>query len=331
MNRTTLHLNPASGMVRTRSTASHSFRAKSETRWNESLPGQGRKVRQDVGFFSPNPMKHSFLLLAALAFLTSATAAHNPLLPRPQEVRYGDGTLPLDTLSIRFASAPSADDCFTADQLASRLSAITGNPIQVRKTKTRGPAILLNRTGEGARLPGDNESTGPDSRESYSLQVTPKGAEIRARSSAGIFYGVQTLLQMVEGRPQAVLPVAEVKDWPALAYRGVMIDFSEGELMRVSEIERQIDLMARFKANQYYFYSEASIEFEGYELVNPDGRYSRDEVRHIIEYARQRHIDVVPCMELYGHMHNLFRVEKYADLGLPRYGGEFDPRNPRML
>jgi hypothetical protein len=88
--------------------------------------------------------------------------------------------------------------------------------------------------------------------------------------------------------------------------------------------------MARFKANQYYFYSEASIEFEGYDVVNPKGRYSREEVRHVIEYARQRHIDVVPCMELYGHMHNLFRFEKYADLGLPRYGGEFDPRNPRM-
>ena len=51
----------------------------------------------------------------------------------------------------------------------------------------------------------------------------------------------------------------------------------------------------------------------------------------MIEYARQRHIDVVPCMELYGHMHDLFRVEKFADLGLPRYGDEFDPRNPRVL
>ena len=129
---------------------------------------------------------------------------------------------------------------------------------------------------------------------------------------------------------EAALPVAEIKDWPALAYRGVMIDFSEGELIRVSEAERQIDLMARFKANQYYFYSEASIEFEGYDVVNPNGRYSREEVRQVIEYARQRHIDVVPCMELYGHMHNLFRFEKYADLALPRYGGEYDPRNPRM-
>src|SRR5256885_8475199 len=54
------------------------------------------------------------------------------------------------------------------------------------------------------------------------------------------------------------------------------IDFSEGELLRVSEVERQIDLMARFKGNQYYFYSEASIEFEGYDIVNPNGRRSEE-------------------------------------------------------
>jgi hexosaminidase len=272
-------------------------------------------------------------LLFCLAIIPAvvALADHNPLLPRPQSVQYGTGTLALRDLSIRFASPPSSEDRFAADQLASRLSAISGKKIEIRKGKSASRAILLNRTGEAGALPADNESPGPDSRESYQLRVTPKGAEIRARSSAGVFYGVQTLLQMAEGTgAAAVLPVAEVKDWPALAYRGVMIDFSEGELIRVSEAERQIDLMARFKVNQYYFYSEASIEFEGYDVVNPNGRYSREEVRHVIEYARQRHIDVVPCMELYGHMHNLFRFEKYADLGLPRYGGEFDPRNPRM-
>jgi hexosaminidase len=275
-------------------------------------------------------MRHLLLCLAMLPVAT-AQADHNALLPRPQQLHYGSGTLPLGGLCIRFASPPNADDRFAAEQLASRLSGISQTKIEIKQGESPSHAITLNRTGDSGALPGDNESPGPDSREAYTLEVTPKGAEIRSRSSAGVFYGVQTLLQMVEGTgAQAVLPVVKVKDWPALAYRGVMIDFSEGELIRVSEAERQIDLMALFKINQYYFYSEASIEFEGYEIVNPNGRYTRDQVRHVIEYARQRHIDVVPCMELYGHMHNLFRFEKYADLALPRYGGEFDPRNPRL-
>jgi hexosaminidase len=273
----------------------------------------------------------SLLCLTLLMSLVAARAEHNPLLPRPQEIHYGSGVLPVKGLSIQFASTPSAEDSFAAEQLASRLSAVSRTQVPIHKTRTRGPAILLDRTGNGAALPGNNETTGPDSRESYSLRVTTKGVEIRAPSSAGLFYGVQTLLQMVEGNgAQAALPVAEIRDWLALAYRGVMMDFSEGELVRISEVERQLDLLARFKANQYYFYSEASIHFKGYDVVNADGRYSREQVRHVIEYARRRHIDVVPCMELYGHMHNLFRYEKFADLALPRYGAEFDPRNPRM-
>ncbi len=276
-------------------------------------------------------MKRCLFCLTLIISVATALADHNALLPRPQEVQYGSGTLALRGLAIRFASRPSSEDQFAAQQLASRLSAIGQTTVEIKQGKSSARAIVLNRTGEGGALPADNESTGPDSRESYTIQVTPKGVEIRGRSSAGIFYGVQTLLQMVEGTgAEAVLPVARVKDWPTMAYRGVMVDFSEGELIRVSEAERQIDLMARFKANQYFFYSEASIEFEGYDVVNPNGRYSREEVRQVIEYARQRHIDVVPCMELYGHMHNMFRFEKYADLGLPRYGGEYDPRNPRM-
>jgi hypothetical protein len=277
-------------------------------------------------------VKHLLTSLALAASLITASAAHSPLLPRPQQVQYDNGSLALRGLSIHFAVPPSAEDRFAAEQLAYRLSAIRHSEMLIRKGNASGRTIVLNRTGAGGALPGDNENPGPDARESYSLKITPQGAEIRAASSAGLFYGVQTLMQMVESSgPQAALPTATVRDWPALAYRGFMMDLSHGQLLRVSEIERQLDLLARFKANQYYFYSEASIEFQGYELVNPDGRYTRDEVRHIIEYARQRHIDVVPCMELYGHMHDLFRVEKFADLGLPHYGDEFDPRNPRVL
>ncbi|MGA2658206.1 MAG: beta-N-acetylhexosaminidase [Verrucomicrobiota bacterium] len=281
------------------------------------------------------PLGHWRMLsicLAALGVLASAGASHRQLLPRPQEVRYKDGELPLRGLSIHFAAPPDAGDRFAAGLLASGLSARAKAAIAILETKAAGPAILLERSGEGPAVPVDNETAGPESREACSITTTPRGAEIRARSSAGLFYGVQTLLQMVEGQgEQALLPAAEVRDWPALAYRGFMMDLSHGQLLRVSEIERQIDLLARFKANQYYFYSEASIELEGYEPVNPEACYSRQQVRHIIDYARQRHVDVVPCLELYGHLHDLFRVEKFAGLGLPRYGDEFDPRNPRVL
>ncbi len=263
---------------------------------------------------------------------TAYAADHNPLLPKPQSIRYQTGGLRVTGLDIRYASSPSAEDRFAAGQLSSRLSAVSQTHVPVLETSTPGPTILLNRTGEVGALPHSDEQPGPDSRESYSVKVSPHGAEIRSSSSAGLYYGVQTLMQMVEGTgSRAVLPAAEIRDWPALAYRGFMMDLSHGQLLRLAEIERQIDQLSRFKANQYYLYSEASIELAGYELVNPNARYTREEIKHIIDYARRRHVDVVPCLELYGHLHDLFRVEQFSDLSLLRYGGEFDPRNSRVL
>ena len=273
--------------------------------------------------------RYFFLLILAAAPATAA--GHNPLLPQPQEVRYGTGSLAINGLSIRFGSESAGEDRFAARQLSAGLSSIGQTSVPVQDAGSSQPAIVLTRTGAVAALPAADEQSGPDSRESYSVRTTTQGVEIRAVSSAGIFYAVQTLLQMVEGTgSQAVLPVAEVRDWPALAYRGFMMDLGHGQLLRVREIERQIDQLARFKANQYYLYSEATIELEGYSLVNPEGRYTQEEIRQIIDYARERHVDVVPCLELYGHLHDLFRVERFSTLSLPRYGSEFDPRNPKV-
>ena len=272
------------------------------------------------------PLRSTLCLSFAI---TLCATAHNTLLPEPKEIHYGDGSIAVAGLSIGYSGKPTDDEKFAAGELATRLGEITKTDFGSKKHGAH--AIIIRCANEGSPIPTNNEAVGPNSREAYTLNITKDGVEIMANNSAGIYYGVQTLVQLIEGTgSDAKLPIVRINDWPTLAYRGMMGDFSEGELLRVSEVERQLDTLARFKANQYYFYTEASIEFDGYEVVNAVGRYSKDDVRHVIEYARQRHIDVIPCMELYGHMHNLFRYEKFADLGLPRYGGEYDPRNPKF-
>src|SRR5207245_9991608 len=108
----------------------------------------------------------------------------------------------------------------------------------------------------------------------------------------------------------ATIPEVEIRDWPSLAYRGTMVDMSHGPLPKEDEIKRQLDFLARWKANQYYLYSEASIELEGYPLLNPGGRFSKDELRRIVRYARERHIDVVPILDLYSPLHFPYRIEQ---------------------
>jgi len=276
--------------------------------------------------------KRTLITLAAVFVTPGFTAAqHHPLLPRPQEVHYGTGQLALQGLAICFASAPVPEDLFAGSELSNQLAERGEGSIPIREGNSCPHGIFLQRTGSIDPLPVPGEHTGPDSREAYSLKITSEGATVSARSSAGLYYAIQTLGQLVEGSGAgAVLPVVEIKDWPALAYRGVMVDMSHGALPTEKEVERQLEFMARWKANQYYFYSEDSIELKGYPLLNPGGRFTQDEVRRIIAYGRARHVDVIPCLELYGHQHDLFRVERYAMLADMPHGVEFDPRNSQV-
>ncbi len=271
-------------------------------------------------------------LLWAAAVPILQCADHNPLLPYPQHVQYGTSRLALHGLAIEFASLPSEEERFAARQLSMFIAERTGVRIPVWDTKKSSPAIVLERSGPADPLPIPGEHPGPESREAYELTVTSSGASVRSRSSAGVFYGIQTLAQLIEGSGEAAsLPSVEIHDWPALAYRGTMVDMSHGPLPTEDEVKRQLDFLARWKANQYYLYSEASIQLTDDPLLNPEGRFTKDEVRRIIAYGRERHIDVVPNLELYAHLHDLFRIERYANLADIPHGTEFDPRNPKVM
>jgi len=276
--------------------------------------------------------KRFVTFLAVLACCLCAFAEHSPLLPRPQQIRYGPGRLRARGLSIRLVGDPSVEDRFAAEQLSNCLSDAAQEPVRVSQGEAAGTLIVLQRTGEQGALPVPGEHAGPTSREAYTVKLTPDKGEVHAPSSAGLFYGVQTVCQLIEGSAaEAVLPEVEIQDWPSMAYRGTMVDISHGPLPTEKEIERQLDFLARWKANQYYLYSEDSIELVGYPLLNAEGRLSEDEVRRIVAYGRERHIDVIPNFDLYGHQHDLFRIEEYSELSDEPHGTEFDPRNPKVM
>jgi len=237
------------------------------------------------------------LLLCLFILMMPLQAAHRPLVPRPQQIQYGNGKLALKGIAISLSSNPAPEDRVAADELASALAEITAERVPV-VSRTAAHGIAFHRTGAVDALPGPDDRPGPDSRESYTLRVSSSSAEIRAPSSAGLYYAVQTIRQLVEETAgEKFLPEVEIHDWPALAYRGFMMDMSHGPLPTEEEIKRQLDFLARWKANQYYFYSEANIELRGYPLINLGARYSQPQIRRIIDYARARHIDVVPCLE----------------------------------
>ena len=273
------------------------------------------------------------IIYSCLLFLVLSTPAvsQKTILPQPQKITYGEGKIPVKGLTIGFASKPSAEDRFAARELSKILSKVTSSPIAIKETAVSGRSITFKRTGEVGALTGPGEKAGPVSREAYTIKVTPKDVAITSKSSAGLFYAVQTIRQMVEGSgSNAVIPVADIQDWPSMAYRGLMMDMSHVQLPKVEEIKKQLDFLALWKTNQYFFYSEGSIELDGYPLLMADARYTQAQVKDIIAYAKERHIDVIPNMELYGHLNDLFRLEQYADMSVTTHGAEFKPADPRV-
>lgn len=277
-----------------------------------------------------------FSLSAQLAVLASvmlavaarAQAQHSALLPAPVKVEYGNGYMDLGRLCVAPVASPAPEEAFAVSALLQgahgALSACAA---------AQEPSIQLVRSGPVAALPVPGETPGPESREAYEIDISAHGVTVRGRSSAGEYYGVQTLLQMIERAPDGAprLPFAHVEDWPALAYRATLMDAgSEGPMLTFDELKRQIDFVARWKGNQYFFYSEGNIELRGYSLLNPQARFTQQQIRELVAYARERHIDVIPAIEMYGHLHDLFRIEAYSGLADFPHGGQFDATNPQV-
>ncbi|GGM98943.1 hypothetical protein GCM10010967_36110 [Dyadobacter beijingensis] len=270
-------------------------------------------------------------ILLACLLVTPVFAQNTPVLfPEPETVRYTSERLPLSSLTVAIPAKAPKEVQFALQELKKLVGERAGVGI---KTSNSASAARFRYAvaKEGGALPDAGEKNGKSSREHYKLTVSGAGVRVEAETSAGLYYAVQTLRQLVSGAGKnAFIPGVIIEDRPKLAYRGVMMDFAHGGLLTVDEIKRQIDFLAMWKTNQYYFYNEVSIELKGYPTVAYRAGYSKAQIREIVAYGKERHMDVVPFLNLYGHLHELLRSEQYADLAIGQYGHELDPRKPAI-
>ncbi|MGA0818788.1 MAG: beta-N-acetylhexosaminidase, partial [Schleiferiaceae bacterium] len=210
--------------------------------------------------------------------------------------------------------------------------AIAGNLYVVATPALQGEADLLrtwwNTTAKGAKggaVSAELRVVQGLPVEEYALKVSPGKIVVVGGSAAGVFYGIQTLMQAEAG--QKSLPGMTVRDQPAFAYRGMHLDVCR-HFFDVAFVKRYLDLMAEHKMNRFHWHLTEDqgwrIEIKRYprltevgawrnaSQVGPyddqrfdstryGGFYTQDEVREIVAYAAARHITVVPEIELPGH------------------------------
>ncbi|MEO6804241.1 MAG: beta-N-acetylhexosaminidase, partial [Granulicella sp.] len=261
-------------------------------------------------------------LLAATLVSLPASAQSLKLIPIPREVRaQADQRL---TNGVRIVCAAcSSEDQFAADDLAATL-------------RERG--ITISAAGfpiELTRLATHPVANFPDEMKPEGYLITPSATSLNvtAATAEGIFYGAQTVKQLIEGNGrQATLHAATIRDWPALRYRGLSDDLSRGPVPTLDYQKKQIRVLAAYKVNIYSPYFEHTMQYTNLPLMAPPGgTFTQAQARELVAYAAKYHITVIPEQEAFGHLHYLLNWEQYAPLAETPHGQVFAPAQPEAL
>ena len=161
----------------------------------------------------------------------------------------------------------------------------------------------------------DSTGIAPESREGYILTISNGNVEIIAAGKAGLFYGCQTLEQLLEDSRDFNTPVPACKiiDSPALSYRAVQFDVKH-HLDHMNYYYESIDRLARYKINAVIFEFEDKLRYQRQPIVAAPQSISIDEMAALTRYARERHIEITPLVQGLGHATFILKHEHYAHL-----------------
>jgi hexosaminidase len=267
----------------------------------------------------------SFIMMSALPLLANAQSPSISIIPEPVSVSPGTGAFVVraDTRIVGEASGSP-----TAAMLAGWLAPATGFAIRVAGSDANTTNAILLRL---------DPSLAPLGNEGYVLDVTPERVSIRAATDAGLFYGAETLRQLLppavfsssrQERVEWTVPAVHIEDHPRFSWRGAHLDVSR-HFMPKEFVLRFLDLLAIHKLNTFHWHLTDDqgwrIEIRKYPLLTKvggfraetrlghelrprgfDGQphggfYTQKDIREVVAYAAARHINVVPEIEMPGH------------------------------
>jgi hexosaminidase len=286
----------------------------------------------------------SFLMLVLLKFTSAGTVN---IVPIPTKVTLGEGVFSLQKDTRILIDENNKELNEIAQLLATKFEFSAGFPVKVGVYKPGSKAknvIVLTLENPDVNL----------GKEGYTLDVSQKDIFVRSISANGVFYGIQSLLQLLPadfGNPELkqqsyTIQSVSIKDMPRFAYRGLHLDVGR-HLFPVAFIKKYIDIMAMYKLNTFHWHLTEDqgwrIEIKKYprltsigsirkgtqigktdetDTVPYSGFYTQAEAREIVAYAASKFVTVIPEIEMPGH--SVAALTAYPNLACT--GGPFEVR-----
>ncbi|AFK02431.1 Glycoside hydrolase, family 20, catalytic core [Emticicia oligotrophica DSM 17448] len=289
-------------------------------------------------------MKQALVAVLCCAFINlKAQITPLNLIPQPVEVQQSAGSFALTnktTISYNKAEAKVA-----TDMLIQRINTATGLMLKAQEGKTGMIQLNLNA----------NTQLG---KEGYTIEVTPKTVLVSANEAAGLFYGMQTVLQLLPKEIESksvikanwTIPAVKITDYPRFAWRGIMLDVSRNFFTK-EEVKKYIDNIARFKYNTFHWHLTDDegwrIEIKSLpkltevgawrvaraghfgdrdapkpgEKATVGGYYTQEDIKEVVKYAQERNVTIVPEIDVPGH--SMAAIAAYPELSTTKNPNTF--------
>lgn len=284
--------------------------------------------------------KLSFFLFVALAiagiFSANAQRAEYDVIPLPKEVKVDSANVFVLKNGMGISFDASSEEIFrNVAFLRQWVEETTGISLKLTPTDKKA-AIRLSLDYKEAKDEAEAELT-EQQKEAYRIKVDKKGISIMARQPIGLFRAIQTLrksLPVMKNADMVELPYVEIFDEPRFEYRGVLLDCGR-HYFTVEFIKKFLDVMALHGSNQFHWHLTEDqgwrFEVKAYPSLAPlgsvraetvigpgnsgvydgtpyGGYYTQEECREVVSYAAERYINVVPEIDLPGHMQSALHV-----------------------
>ena len=248
------------------------------------------------------------------------------VIPTPREIALGAKPFKITSQTrIILGEGASSDDEFAAEQINVQLSELKELRLRivreqsVRKNSSSYVFVGSPRSTFAQRwLKEMKVKLGAEMKEEgYVLGVGEQGVVIIAESPSGRFYGVMTLVQLLEREKRSIrVPGVSIRDWPLQRIRGITDDLSRGQVSTMENFKKIIRFLARYKLNVYSLYIEDIFVFKSHPQIGQGrGELTAAQMKELDAYAKRYHVELIPIFETLGHWENILILPEYVRFG----------------